>query len=115
MDQFEHERQLVKVHVLANVNTLIFNLLEIDSDYLDKCFERHGEIYDEENDEYKEIFEYWIVTSYLGKELADHGEIVWDMNDGNYLWGRTCTGQAIFIDGVIQQISESIMKKIGVG
>lgn len=50
-----------------------------------------------------EIFEWWFVSRRLYEELRKAGEPVID-SDYGYLWGRTCTGQAIFIDSVIENI-----------
>lgn len=51
----------------------------------------------------KEIFEYWIVSPYLGEQLRDLGEPTLE-RWGGWIWGRTCTGQAIALDWVIQEI-----------
>ena len=52
-----------------------------------------------------EIYEYYIVSSYLGKLLKDHGEIVLERMMG-WIWGRQCTGQSIMLDNVIDEICE---------
>ena len=51
----------------------------------------------------QEIYEWWFVSRWLYERLRQAGEPVLD-SDYGYLWGRTCTGQAIFLDAVIQQI-----------
>lgn len=48
-----------------------------------------------------EIFEWWSVSPWLGRQLAERGEVV--INRGT-LWGRQMTGQAILMDHVIRQI-----------
>jgi DNA-directed RNA polymerase subunit RPC12/RpoP len=53
--------------------------------------------------EIQEIYEYWIVSPWLGKRLRDKGEPVLE-RWGGWIWGRTCTGQMIFLDGVISAI-----------
>jgi len=52
----------------------------------------------------QEIFEWWAVTEWLGNKLMESGEPVLS-NDYGYWWGRTCTGQAIILDGTIQKIA----------
>jgi hypothetical protein len=55
-------------------------------------------------EEPQEIFEWWIVSKWLGNRLEAEGEPV--INDGVHIyWGRTCTGQAILLDSVISQIA----------
>ncbi len=51
-----------------------------------------------------EVFEHWIVSGWLGEELAKRGERVGPL--GNLtVWGRTTTGQSITMDGVIRRIA----------
>lgn len=55
----------------------------------------------------KEIFEWWIVTEYLYKQLKEKGEPVLEWGN-NYYWGRCTTGQAIMLDHVIGKICEEM-------
>ena len=64
------------------------------------------------NDYRSEVFEHWIVTSWLGKKLQEHDEtVVEDVLGISYIWGRTTTGQAIHCDCVIQQIYNELISK----
>jgi hypothetical protein len=52
---------------------------------------------------YPEVFEYWLVSSDLARDLKARGEVIIDQ----YLcdiWGRQTSGQAILLDHVISQI-----------
>jgi endogenous inhibitor of DNA gyrase (YacG/DUF329 family) len=72
-------------------------------DYGVKC-PHCGAIHEEEPEaEPQEIYEYWIVSPWLGEKLRDKGEPVL-IRRGGWIWGRTCTGQAILLDGVISEI-----------
>ena len=51
----------------------------------------------------QEIFEWWIVSNWLLEKLEAHGEPVLKTELGDW-WGRTCTGQAILLDSVIETI-----------
>ena len=63
-----------------------------------------GKILTEEPEpEYHEILEYWIVSPWLGEKLKSHGEPVFERWSG-WIWGRCCSGQAIFLDDVISEI-----------
>lgn len=63
-----------------------------------------GQILGEEPEpEYHEILEHWIVTPWLGEKLKARGEPVYQRSSG-WIWGRCCSGQAIFLDGVISEI-----------
>ena len=57
----------------------------------------------EPENEPQEIFEWWIVTGYLYHKLKKKGEPVLEWGN-NWYWGRTTTGQAILLDGVITSI-----------
>lgn len=52
-----------------------------------------------------EAFEHWIVSDWLASKLEERGEMVIRDFLGLTIWGRTCTGQAIRIDGVISDIA----------
>jgi len=59
----------------------------------------------EEEEDHIEALEHWAVSSWLADELAERGEMVTEFMDF-YIWGRTCSGQAIMLDGVIQDIAK---------
>lgn len=58
-------------------------------------------------DEPQDIFEYWLVSNWLFEKLRDKGEPVLEWA-GLYIWGRTCTGQAIRLDSVISEICSDL-------
>ena len=58
----------------------------------------------------QEIYEWWFVTPWFYERLREVGEPVLNSNYG-YLWGRTCTGQAISLDAIIQTIYDNLMKE----
>lgn len=51
----------------------------------------------------REVFEHYVVSGWLGDKLKAHGEIVVEIFNMT-IWGRCCTGQAIMLDGVIEEI-----------
>ena len=72
--------------------------------YQCKCGARFEE---EPESEPQEIYEYWIVSSWLGEKLRQAGEPVLERSCSGWIWGRTCTGQAIYLDSVIRDIARS--------
>ncbi len=50
-----------------------------------------------------EIYEYWTVDRWFAGKLAELGEATGGIYH-LHVWGRTCTGQAIFMDSVIAEI-----------
>ena len=51
----------------------------------------------------QEVYEWWAISSYLYEKLKNRGEVVCDAGSC-YVWGRTTTGQAILLDGIISRI-----------
>ena len=56
----------------------------------------------------EEVLEYWAVSNWLGGKLKAQGELVDDDLLGLCVWGRTCSGQAIFMDSVIEVIYDNL-------
>jgi hypothetical protein len=56
-----------------------------------------------------EIYEHWLVTGWLARRLRDAGESVVDDVAGLTIWGRATTGQAIYMDSVIQRIARDVV------
>ncbi len=70
----------------------------------------HGEAFcDYANIEpdYNETLEYWVVSDWFGGQLSKQGENVLDILNMR-VWGRTCSGQSISIDGVVCDIYENL-------
>jgi len=102
------KKQFVEREVYACISDMAEYLFSYDGDkYADwDEWENIGAIHEEEP-ETKEILEFWIVSPWLGEKLMEKGEAVlkrW----GGWIWGRTCTGQAISLDGVISEICYDI-------
>jgi len=51
-----------------------------------------------------EAYEHWVVSESFARQLANAGEMVTTDLFGLTVWGRTCSGQAIFMDGVVRDI-----------
>lgn len=58
-----------------------------------------------------EIYEYWFVDDWFANKLQEKGEFVLETIWAP-IWGRHTTGQAIYIDGVIQEIAKDILEEI---
>ena len=57
----------------------------------------------------QEILEWWVVTTWMADKLKEQGEPILE-NEWGVWWGRTCSGQAILLDNVIDKIRESLDK-----
>ena len=78
----------IQQHVYANIREDIENLF-VPS-------EENEEDYDQQ-----EVFEWWMVSSYLCEKLKEKGCPIIEYEN---IWGRTTTGQAILLDYVITEI-----------
>lgn len=77
-------------------------------EYLDFC--EANEI--DTTDHYHEVYEHWVVTGVLARELEMKGEKIISLFDFDHIWCRTTTGQSISIDHVITTIYDSIQADI---
>lgn len=57
-----------------------------------------------------EAYEHWIVSGRLADKLEAKGEMVLRDFLGMTIWGRACTGQAIAMDSVIEEIHANLVK-----
>ena len=79
----ERAKRITDIHVLWGQSTVIEELIQA------------GKI--------DEVLEWWFVTPWLAERLKEQGEIIIDKL-GCRWWGRLTSGQAIYMDGVIQEI-----------
>ena len=80
----------------------IANLHIVPKEYTDYGYES-AEAFEDSGENMQEIFEWWKCTDWLIKKLKAKGEPILETDYGDY-WGRTCTGQAIYLDGIIEEI-----------
>lgn len=60
-----------------------------------------------EQEEPQDIFEWWVITDWLANKLEAYGEPIL-RSDYETWWGRTCSGQSISMDYVIEQIVKDL-------
>ena len=115
--KLEKIRDMVYKAVLSNQSAVVEKLLECDDELQDQLWEiiddLRQQIMDEqdpEDPEYHdpdeidiEVYEWWLVEPALGRKLEEHGEIVLRGYNCTW-WGRQCTGQAIYMDSVMEEI-----------
>lgn len=53
-----------------------------------------------------EVMEWWLIDSWLAERLKREGEVIIE-EYGCFWWGRLTSGQAIYMDSVIQRIAEA--------
>lgn len=98
-ERFEKSERIVRNEVHACVSNMMDDLLKM------------GEGYQETNDWQEwldeavskswhsagEVFEYWLISDWLGEKLTARGHVVMDTSQGK-VWGRQTTGQGIALD-----------------
>jgi HD superfamily phosphohydrolase len=90
ISEFTHERNLE-------------NIEEKYASQISKIEEKISELNDES--EYQEVYEWWMVSGWLCSKLKEHGAVV--LEDEN-IWGRCTTGQHMLLDGIISDICEEL-------
>ena len=88
-------QQIVNDLILDNQNLVIEELMKHDDSIWDSL-----QNFDEDTD----VLEWWLVTPYMAELLKEKGEVIFADYDC-YWWGRTTTGQALYMDWVIQEIA----------
>lgn len=84
----------------AVLDTLQGYIINNTSNYEEFCLE-----HDVDTDEYREeVYEHWLVSNWLARKLSERGYVTGNLC-GLTIWGRCCTGQAICLDHVIQEIA----------
>tara|TARA_R110000824_G_scaffold181444_4_gene362253 strand:- start:340 stop:702 length:363 start_codon:yes stop_codon:yes gene_type:complete len=99
--QQEFTEKLVNREVLTLASELIENALKrIDSDIEIQNY------YNEETEEYYEIFCYFIVTDYLYEQLEKINACIFEY-EGLYFWGRCDFGQGLDMNSELKQIAKN--------
>ena len=84
--------------ILDNQNLVVEELMRHDESLLDSL---------QNFDDSSDVLEWWLVTPYMAELLKEKGEVILSDYDC-YWWGRTTSGQALYMDGVIQEIAEQM-------
>lgn len=67
--------------------------------------------YNEDDNEYKDIFEWYAISTRLAEDLQELGYPVLINEYGQWM-GRTTTGQSLILDSIIYQVLELIDKRV---
>jgi len=94
-------RQVVSYEVYANQTSLVNDLLKDGRISWDKVYSKRSG-----NDEGTEILEWWLISNDLARMLKGEDEVVIEKYGCNW-WGRTTTGQAVYMDLVIEEVAAS--------
>ena len=104
IDMEDKKEKLVNREVLCNVSYLVTELMSQEK-YFEELIELIGQEDDEGN--MQEVYEYWLVTPWFAEKLKAQGELVAEFFD-LVIWGRQTTGQVIYADAVIDDITREL-------
>jgi len=96
MDRQSRAKRIADLHAFYGQNEVVEELIragKIDEEYTYPFIDTDGE-----------IFERWLVSPYLARELKEQGEVIIDAL-GCYWWERTTSGQAVCMDSAIEKIA----------
>ena len=114
-------RNFINKHILACQSYLVSELMNkevisiedyinfyksdeiIKSDYDVKTKEEIQEIRDNGEDQ-QEVFEHWLCSDWFINQMKNQNKPILETDIGTW-WGRTCTGQAIYLDYNIQELA----------
>ena len=122
-DQSREAQDFLTKHVHARANLLINSLLEksqrdwnlteyqwYEDLFLQPQQQDEEEYFSNSDDycpepevQYREPYEFWIVSDYFAAKLKENNELLTD-HWGFWIWGRETTGQSILIDYIFQKI-----------
>ena len=88
----ERAKRITDIHVLWGQSTVIEEMIRanlISEEYLYPFVD--------------DVMEWWLIDSWLAERLKEQGEVIIE-EYGCFWWGRQSSGQAIYMDGVIQEI-----------
>ena len=100
----EFTETIINRDVLTLCNELVEYALE-NGDYIE-----FDNIYDEELDEYTEIYQYFIISDWLCEELSKIGGCVAEFK-GFYIWGKTDFGQGMDMNHELKQIAKNVITR----
>ena len=84
--------------ILDNQNLVVEELMKHDESLLGSL---------QNLDENSEVLEWWLVTPYMAELLKENGEVILAAYDCCW-WGGQTSGQALYMDWVIQRIAEQM-------
>ena len=92
---------------VSNNNNKYINFYKSDetikSEYDVKTEEEIQEIRDNGEDQ-KEVYEHWLCSEWFISKMKNQDEPILETDLGTW-WGRTCTGQAIYLDYNVQELA----------
>lgn len=110
-DQSEMQwvKRCIDRDVYTNISSLFEAAIRKDIFLIDDIENMYVEERENYDDGYREVFEWYIVSNWLVEKLREINQPVLDNEYGSF-WGRTCTGQAIELDGTFQEIYRGLSK-----
>ena len=103
----EKQQDFIESIINRDVLTLCNQL--VDYTFKNDVYIEFDNIYDEENDECVEIFQYFIISKYLYEELGKIDGCIAEFK-GLYIWGKTDFGQGMDMNHELKQITKNIIK-----
>lgn len=101
-DAYDSEYEAEEAALLSVIDTLREKVKELVTDHEEVARE-----YGLDPDR-NEVYEHWTIPEgWTARDLREQGEVVFDFG-GMRIWGRMTTGQAISMDGTIQQIVKGL-------
>jgi ribosomal protein S19E (S16A) len=104
----KYAKRIADQHIIHRASQMLREIANTDLVEKYDLADAYGS-YNEDEDEFNEIREHWIVSDLLFRQLKDCGETVFELFDFK-IWGRRISGQATYLDNCIKQIAYNLWK-----
>jgi hypothetical protein len=98
MDELRKKDEYIELFDDAHYEAIDSFIVNCEEDFEDEFDGDRGEL-----EESYEVLEWYVVSTWLYNRLEERGEVVLD-NWGLKIWGRRCSGQAVFLDSIMSEI-----------
>ena len=104
----EKEQNFVENIINRDVLTLCNELVDYASE--NDGYIEFDNVYKEEEDTFKDIFQYFIISEWLYEELSKIGGCVAEFK-GLYIWGKTDFGQGMDMNHELKTIAKNVIER----
>ncbi len=121
-------KRIVETHIIMNASLLVTDILRLDTEmghiswedvqnlYIDTDEDAQEEGYaslremQDDGADQQEVLEWWFVTEWLFNALREKNEVVLHSDYGR-LWGRGASGQAIYMDSIMEELAKELIER----
>tara|TARA_R110002012_G_scaffold314705_2_gene527680 strand:+ start:56 stop:415 length:360 start_codon:yes stop_codon:yes gene_type:complete len=104
----DKEQEFIESIINRDVFTLCNELVDYASENDD--YIEFDNVYDEEEDTFREIYQYFTISGWLYEELSKIGGCIAQFK-GLYIWGKTDFGQGMDMNHELKTIAKNVIER----